>query len=1269
MLIDIKEEEKQKGEETLEEIEMKSRISGGMEEGQTKREREAHDEAVDDGTTKTTEAQTSTSTDNLPLSEPKPQASTENCNRFQLKFGDATANPFSRGLPFPIRITLSDTDINTEPLPVSPEYQLVSSWPCVASTVNQRSFDPNQEESSTDTKRLDAFTVQLITDHNDRLINTFISTLTEAVMRALERQKIGTSELLLKQLDSSEEVVVACRFVRSLVRFVALLESSYDPTEAPPSIGPSSADKALKRCRIVLSKFSLLSVFELSTAADAVIVPVRLGSVKPHTIAALNPNSISSLTSSSFSAMRLAVERRRRGPGEIDARILYGRLRNAVELPDPESDLERCYMPVNGLRLCHGLAHFDSDQEGGPENDDGGMTADSAYWADPPPRRRAPNESLMNDVSSSDWAYSSDENDESRTTVQRRERRQRRARSSLLTEQTYDEDNFNDINPLDHPFSWAVDARGIGGLGTGTVLRNPNVSPVRSFSTTPVPAPNPAHVPDLRFGVNYLTRMFGRIVKETMDVLQATAGDRLPPASPPSDYPAGQEREPSEEGLIRLCLPREACDILCSRTVSLLEVTWQWVATVLDVLETQLVDGSRYNTQKYARMLRADREERPRGHSDPFGGGKDKIVQKGASPPEYLMYLLRAHTGEADKSLPVLDVESYEHVVYVLDALLYSLNKWQHTMQVISARPCQLEDEVITSEPCDGSRPNTVSASREEFFQRTESLSDPNKAANDSFFNQSLSPDSSNRDTSSSAYLHTDIPLVQKPHLLQPFASREALFGLNKMESAEDEELKVAKRPGILASARKKELLVPPPCPLMAQWSVETVTTRWRTAIDLFSQLFFADGPGAERANFLSQRAGFAGRMARFRRQVAQQRQGGGRGGNTYTSTAKTLTFEVRRNRLLEDVNRTIEGARSEKYTAVRCKFIGEEGSGPGVTRGFFAAVAHELKKADKFPAGTAPLFFEPGKKPQQAHFYAPCPFHADTPRDKELKPQRDKVFYLIGRFLGYCLWFHHTIPFMLSRHVAKYLIGREIAWHDLAFYNVDLFEGLRRLLIDAEEKKMSKEEFQSTYCLCFEAPISGKVIELIPDGSQIPVTPERAKDYVRHYAVCVMFESVKGELSNMRQGMQSVINTDLLSGLTAEDFQMLLAGGIANVNLSSLKSVITFNNSNSVAKEAFETFKTWFWQIVAKMNTTQRQQLLYFATGSGALPAQGDTSLDPTTQGPTAITIDVVRGSTTSLPMASTCGQRMTIPLYASKKLLKDKLLQAIQCQIYGLG
>ena len=50
-------------------------------------------------------------------------------------------------------------------------------------------------------------------------------------------------------------------------------------------------------------------------------------------------------------------------------------------------------------------------------------------------------------------------------------------------------------------------------------------------------------------------------------------------------------------------------------------------------------------------------------------------------------------------------------------------------------------------------------------------------------------------------------------------------------------------------------------------------------------------------------------------------------------------------------------------------------------------------------------------------------------------------------------------------------------------------------------------------------------------------------------------------------------------------------------------------------------------------------------------------------------ITIDVISGNTRALPMATTCGQRMSIPLYPSRKILKRKLLQAIQCQSYGLG
>ena len=57
-----------------------------------------------------------------------------------------------------------------------------------------------------------------------------------------------------------------------------------------------------------------------------------------------------------------------------------------------------------------------------------------------------------------------------------------------------------------------------------------------------------------------------------------------------------------------------------------------------------------------------------------------------------------------------------------------------------------------------------------------------------------------------------------------------------------------------------------------------------------------------------------------------------------------------------------------------------------------------------------------------------------------------------------------------LRNNILIYMyINRELAWHDLAFYNADLYEGLRRMMLDAEEGKKDQEEFVATYCCYFE--------------------------------------------------------------------------------------------------------------------------------------------------------------------------------------------------------
>ena len=42
------------------------------------------------------------------------------------------------------------------------------------------------------------------------------------------------------------------------------------------------------------------------------------------------------------------------------------------------------------------------------------------------------------------------------------------------------------------------------------------------------------------------------------------------------------------------------------------------------------------------------------------------------------------------------------------------------------------------------------------------------------------------------------------------------------------------------------------------------------------------------------------------------------------------------------------------------------------------------------------------------------------------------------------------------TRHVLKYILGRKISWHDLAFFDPVMYESLCQLIIDSETKDAS---------------------------------------------------------------------------------------------------------------------------------------------------------------------------------------------------------------------
>lgn len=60
------------------------------------------------------------------------------------------------------------------------------------------------------------------------------------------------------------------------------------------------------------------------------------------------------------------------------------------------------------------------------------------------------------------------------------------------------------------------------------------------------------------------------------------------------------------------------------------------------------------------------------------------------------------------------------------------------------------------------------------------------------------------------------------------------------------------------------------------------------------------------------------------------------------------------------------------------------------------------------------------------------------------------QYFHYYFRLIGLCLLQNELFPLFLQRHVLKYILGRPIRFHDLAFFDPVVYESLRQLISES---------------------------------------------------------------------------------------------------------------------------------------------------------------------------------------------------------------------------
>ncbi|KAI1848922.1 hypothetical protein JX266_005350 [Neoarthrinium moseri] len=191
--------------------------------------------------------------------------------------------------------------------------------------------------------------------------------------------------------------------------------------------------------------------------------------------------------------------------------------------------------------------------------------------------------------------------------------------------------------------------------------------------------------------------------------------------------------------------------------------------------------------------------------------------------------------------------------------------------------------------------------------------------------------------------------------------------------------------------------------------------------------------------------------------------------------------------------------------------------------------------------------------------------------------------------------------------------------------------------------------------------PLTGEVLTKIrplrPGGEDIPVTNKDRPLYIsrvaHHRLVAQPYKQTKAFLL----GLGSIIDPSWLSMFNQSELQRLVGGDSSEIDVEDLRNNTIYSGLYVVGDDGLEhPTVQMFWQVMRELKDEQRREVLKYVTSTPRAPLLGFSQLSPR--------FSIRDGGTdeTRLPSTSTCVNLLKLPRYSSAKILKSKLLYAVQ-------
>lgn len=198
-----------------------------------------------------------------------------------------------------------------------------------------------------------------------------------------------------------------------------------------------------------------------------------------------------------------------------------------------------------------------------------------------------------------------------------------------------------------------------------------------------------------------------------------------------------------------------------------------------------------------------------------------------------------------------------------------------------------------------------------------------------------------------------------------------------------------------------------------------------------------------------------------------------------------------------------------------------------------------------------------------------------------------------------------------------------------------------------------------SDLCLTFTVTVNAfggtREIPLVQNGGSLEVNNGNKHHYIQLVAKYYVYDRIKEQSEAMIRGLFEVVDPQWLRIFNEPELQVVISGANdGKIDVDDMRAHCQYEGGFS----GIDITVNRFWKVVASLDHKQQGALLRFVTSCERPPPLGFKSLNP----PFTIRRVGIFRDGHKLPTASTCFNVLKLPTYSSEKVMRQRLVYAIE-------